>query len=178
MPATDRDVFAHFLNDNTISREIALLAYASYAEAKYDWMALFEERYGHPPAEEQANEWTASLPASRLNEIRATAVAFFTDAATAYSLPQIEAARDEAVSSSILAEVKRLNLDLAGKVEHATSFGGTWKQGLFLGVAASFAFAALVIAGGFIFDRDPSPFGWFKPKPVSVAPPSSAAPQR
>lgn len=176
MPASDRGVFTYFLEDDSSTREVALLAYASYAASKYDWTAHFEQRFGRPPNPEEADEWTASLPESRLTEIRDTAVTFFADAATAFMLPQIEEAKATAVNASILAEVQRLNQDLSTKVEHATSFGGTWRQGLFLGIAASFAFTALVIAGGFIFDRDPSPFGWFKPRPAAVSPAPGSPP--
>ncbi len=167
MPETDREVFAYFLADPSNPREVALLAYASYAVSKYDWAAHFEQRYGRRPDPEEADEWTASQPESRLIEIRDTAITFFADAATAFM------AKAAAVNASIMSEVQRLNQDLTTKVEQATSFSGTWKQGLFLGVAASFAFTALVIAGGFIFDRDPSPFGWFKPRPPAVTIPET-----
>ena len=49
MPATDREVFAYFLQDETTTREIALLTYASYAASKYDWATHFEQRRGRPP---------------------------------------------------------------------------------------------------------------------------------
>ena len=128
------------------------------------------------PTVAELDEWTASQPESRLVEIRDTALTFFADAAAALMQPQIEAAKAQAIDGSILAEVQRLNADLTAKVTAATSFAGTWKQGLFLGVAASFAFTALVVAGGFIFDRDPSPFAWFKPNTAAVVPAPSSRP--
>lgn len=170
MPATDREVFTYFQEDPHTTPETALLAYAAYVQAKYEWMDHQAQRTGRAPTAVEADEWTASQPEGRLIEIRDTALTFFADAATAYMQPQIEAAKAEAVRRSILADVQRLNADVAAKVDRATSLRGTWKSGLFLGVAASFLFTALVIAGGFIFDRDPSPFAWFKPRPPAASP--------
>lgn len=176
MPATDQEVFTYFRDDPYTTPETALLAYASYAQAKYEWMDHQTQRTGRVPTAAEADEWTASQPENRLVEIRDTALTFFADAAAALMQPQIDAAKVQAIDGSILAEVQRLNAELAAKVTAATSFAGTWKQGLFLGVAASFAFSALVVAGGFIFDRDPSPFAWFKPRPAVVAPAPGSRP--
>ena len=170
MPHNDREVFAYFAGDPTVTREIALLAYASYAAAKHDWMELHEQRFGRAPTPDEADEWTASLPDSRLNEIRDTAVAFFADAATVYMQPQVEAAKGEAVEASVLAEVRRLNTDLAAKVERATSLRATWLPNLMIGIVASVMFTLFVMVGAAIYERDPSPFALFKPSPPPAAP--------
>lgn len=162
MPGSDREVFAYFAADPETPREVALLAYASYAAAKYEWLAHHEQRHGRPPTQAEADEWTANLPESRLAEIRDTAVAFFADAATAYMQPQVEAAKSQAVDASILAEVRRLNADLAAQVERATSLRRTWLPNILAGVVASFVFALVVLAGAAIYRGDPSIFALFK----------------
>ncbi|MFK4047513.1 hypothetical protein [Roseomonas mucosa] len=186
MPASDREVFTYFQEDPNTTPETALLAYAAYVQAKYDWVDHQAQR-GRSVTAEDIEEWTASQPETRLIEIRDTALTFFADAATTYMQPHLEAAKETAVKGSILSEGKRLNTELTAKVdtamaaldrkvENATSFSGTWKQNMFLGVAASFAFTVLVILGGFIFDRDPSPFAWFKARAPAVAAPGTLAP--
>jgi hypothetical protein len=158
MARTDREVFDLFLTDPGCTREIALLAFASYAPAKHDWIGVYEQQHGAPPTEPEVERWIAELPPSRFSEIRDTAIAFFEEAATAYMQSVIEEERAKAVGESILAEVRRLNQDLAGKVVRATSFWGTVWGNLLIGIAASFGFTVLVILGGLIFEKDPSPF--------------------
>jgi hypothetical protein len=168
MPATDREVFAYFLQDETTTREIALLAYASYAASKYDWATHFEQRRGRPTPPEEADEWTADLPESRLIEIRDTAVTFFADAATAYMLPQIEEARASALRDALVARMEIVE----ARVERATSFRATWLPNLFIGVVASFLFALIVLGGAAIYRGDPSIFALFKDPPPAPAQPA------
>lgn len=165
MPGTDREVFAYFLGDETTTREVALLAYASYAASKYEWATHFEQRFGRPPMPEEADEWTASLPTSRLAEIRDTAVAFFADAAAGYMLPQIEDARTAAARDALVVKVDAI----AARVERATSFRATWLPNLFIGVVASVVFTLVVLVGAAIYRGDPSIFALFKePAPATA----------
>lgn len=168
MLRSDREVFAHFLEDDTATREVALLAYASYAASKYEWAAHFERRFQRPPTAEEADEWTASLPESRLSEIRDTAVTFFADAATAYMLPQLEEARANAARDAVLLKVEAV----AARVERATSLRATWLPSLLTGVVASVVFTLLVLVGAAIYRGDPSVFALFKDAPVAPPPPA------
>jgi len=184
LPATDREVFEYFRSDPDTPVEVDNLAYASYAFDKYEWMKRFEEINGSPPTAQQENDWINQLPKSRLDEIRTEAYRFFDYAAKRYMKEEIEEAKEEAINSSILDEVKR-----------ATSFWSTFFPNLFIGVVASLAFSFLVIACGYIFNDDPSPIGFFKslippahvitnpqvsplPTPTPQLPPTETSPQK
>jgi hypothetical protein len=84
MARNDREVFDLFQNDPACTREIALLAFASYSAAKHDWSGLYEQQHGVPPGLAEVERWITELPPSRFSEIRDTAIAFFEEAATAY----------------------------------------------------------------------------------------------
>lgn len=151
MPATDRDVFLRFFENPDVSREVALIAYASFAAEKYEWIAHVEEREGEAPSLNQINSWIADLPDSRLAGFQDTALTAFEIAAAAYMQPIMDTAKKEAVDRSILDQVKRV-----------TSFWATFWPNLFTGVVASFAFTILIIICAWIFKRDPSPFALLK----------------
>lgn len=127
MAASDREVFRHFVDNPDLPREVALIAYASYAAEKYDWITHVELREGEPPSGDRIDSWISDLPDSRLATLRDTALAAFDIAATAYMEPILETAKKEAVDSSILQEVKK-----------ATSFRSTFGPNLVIGVVASF----------------------------------------
>ena len=61
--------------------------------------------------------------------------------------------------------MRRLNTDLAAKVERATSLRATWLPNLMIGIVASVMFTLFVMVGAAIYERDPSPFALFKPSP-------------
>jgi hypothetical protein len=153
MPESDQEVFEHFRSDYPNSRrEIALLAYARYAQDKYDWVNHeLARRDGQPPTDEEVTVWIAGLPNSRLAEIHRGAAELFQAAAEEYMKPRIEEERAKAVEQSILR-----------RVERATSFWRTFFPNLFIGVVASFVFAAIVLVSAAIYHRDPSPFALFK----------------
>lgn len=170
MPINDREVFEHFLKAPDATLEIAHLAYAAYASSKYDWARHFEERKGHPPTTEEMDEWIASQPPSRLDEIREAAETTFELAAEAYMAKRIEEEKERAVRDSILGQVE----GMARRVEVATSFRATWLPNLFIGVVASFVFAAIITLGAAIYTRDASLFAMFKAiggDPATTAPP-------
>ncbi len=162
MPFSDEEVFARFRGDATLTREQAHLAYAAYAEAKYDWFEHVRQQTGSPPTLQQVEDWIAALPDSRFNELRLTSFAFFEEAAEAYMLDQIEAAKGEAVNESILNEVQRLNRDLSSKVETAISPWTAWKIGIGSGLLGSFLFVVIVAVSNWLFTSDPSPFALLK----------------
>lgn len=176
MPSTDREVFEHFLNDPVASPEVAHLAYAAYASARYDWVTLFEERKGRLPTPDEVDEWITSQPMSRFDDWRDGANDTFGLAATAYMQDEIEKARNEGTQSALLAEVRRLNSDLTTTVTAATSTRVTFRVGVFSGLAASVAFTLIVMFGAWVFDKDPSPFAVMKgivgqSSPPPVTPP-------
>ena len=158
MPVNDREVFEHFSTSLSASPEIAHLAYAAYASSKYDWVRHFESRKGISPTAEEIDEWIASQPPSRLDEIREAAEITFELAAQAYLANRIEEEKERAVRDSILGQVQ----GMATRVETATSFRATWLPNLFIGVVASFVFAAIVTFGAAIYTRDASLFALFK----------------
>jgi len=160
-------VFEHFLKDPDATLEIAHLAYAAYASSKYDWARHFEERKGRPPTPEEIDEWIASQPPSRLDEIMEAAKTTFELAATAYMANRIEAEKERAVRDSILGQVE----GMARRVETATSFKATWLPNLFIGVVASFLFALIVLGGAAIYREDPSIFALFKASPPALTQP-------
>lgn len=162
MPRTDEDVFARFRKDPSLTREQAHLAYAAYAEAKYDWVEHIRKRTGSAPTPEQIEAWIADLPDSRFEELRIAAFNFFEEAAEAYMQPQVEAASTRAVEDSILGEVQQLSRELVAKVETALSPSTAWRIGIGAGLAASFLFTVLVVVCGWLFNSDPSPFALIK----------------
>jgi hypothetical protein len=162
MPVSDREVFAYFRADPKLQRESARLSYASYAEAKYDWVEHFEQRHGREPSPGETDEWIANLPESRLTEIRDSAQAVFEDAAREFMEEQIEVAKAEAIDGSILREVRRLNQELSAKVARATSPRAALPVGIAGGVIASLVFTILVMVAAAIYERDPSPFAVIK----------------
>jgi hypothetical protein len=153
MPETDQEVFEHFRSDYGSSREIALLAYARFAQDKYDWVTHYTKG-GQAPTEAEIARWIHEIPNSRYLELHNSAANTFRDAAEEYMKPRIEEERAKAVDSSILNRVETM----AGRVERATSFRATWFPNLCVAVIASFAFAAIIILSHFIFDTDPSLF--------------------
>ncbi len=169
---SDRDVFRRFTEGGS-SRAVALLAFASYAEAKYDWEAHHETRHGKPPTAIEVERWIRDQSDARLDEIQKGAVAWFAEAANAYMTDQIEAERQQAVAQSILSEVNAIRT----RVEDVTSFRATFWLNLFVGVVASFVFAFIIIGASLIFNKDPSPFSFFKkPEPVATVPAPPAKP--
>ncbi len=151
MPISDREVFERFLSDPDRSREEALLAYASYAAEKYDWIAHVEARDNRTPDDAEVARWISDLSDARLRGLQEQAVAAFDIAARAYMEPVIEREAKEAVNASIL-----------GAVQRATSFRATFWPNLFVGIVASFAFSVLVLIAAWVADRDLSPIGLWK----------------
>jgi hypothetical protein len=84
---SDRDVFKRFA-EGEASREIALLAFASYAATKYDWEAHHERRHNRPPTADEVEHWIRDQSDTRLDEILKAAAAYFDEAANAYMADQ------------------------------------------------------------------------------------------
>jgi hypothetical protein len=151
MPADDRAVYEYFCSDPAYPVEVNWLAYASFAFDKYEWVRHFEAREGRAPDESELDRWIADLPESRLVEIRSTAAAFFEEAAQRFMQPEIEQQLRAARESGVIDVVRR-----------ATSFRSTFLPNLVVGVVASVMFSVLIILAAVIFERDPSPFAFFK----------------
>jgi hypothetical protein len=167
MPESDQEVFEHFRSDYPPNdrREIAFLAYARFAQDKYDWVNHeLARRGGQPPTEEEVTTWIAALPNSRLAEFHRGAAELFQAAAEEYMKPRIEEERAKAVEQSILL-----------RVEQATSFRRTFLPNLFIGVVASFAFAVIVLVGTAIYRGDPSILALFKEPSTQTQPGTAPA---
>jgi hypothetical protein len=159
MPESDQEIFEHFRSDyRDSSREIALLAYARYAQDKYDWVNQKLKKDGRVPTENEIARWISELPNSRLSEIHNGAINMFSVAAEEYMKPRMEDERARAVERSILGQVAAM----AQRVERATSFRTTVFPNLVIGVVASFVFALIVLICAVIFRRDLSIFAPFK----------------
>ena len=159
MPKSDQEVFDHFHTDygSNSSLEIALLAYARYAQSKYDWMNHAKTQ-GRDLTEQEITDWITGLPNPRLAEIHEGASRFFKEAAEDYMKARMEEERAQAVERSILGRLEAM----ARRVEVATSFKATFWPNLFIGVVASFVFALIVLGGAAIYRGDPSIFALFK----------------
>lgn len=158
MPKSDQEVFEHFQSDYlNSSLEIALLAYARYAQSKYEWMD-HEKTRGKVPTEAEIAEWISSLPNPRLTEIHEGASQFFKAAAEDYMKTRMEEECNKAVDRSILSQVKAM----ADRVTRATSFGRTIGPNVAITVVASFVFALIIAFASVIYQSDPSPFAFLK----------------
>jgi hypothetical protein len=163
VPESDQEVFEHFRSDYPgNSREVALLAYAKYAQDKYDWINQRLARGGGIPTEAEITKWIADLPNSRLSEIHSGALNLFREAAETYMTARIEEERIKAVDGSILNRID----SMAKRVEHATSGRAMWWTNVLAGIVASVLFTLFV--GAAIYRRDPSPFALFKEEPQSM----------
>jgi hypothetical protein len=158
MPESDQEVFEHFRADYSGNREIALLAYAGYAQAKYDWVNHQLAKRGQAPSENEVARWIADLPNSRLAEIYERAITTFKDAAEHYMKPTMEKERTEAVERAVSAEIR----EMLRRVERVSSFKMTFLPNLFTGIVASFAFALIVLVAAVIYQHDPSVFALSK----------------
>ena len=148
MPETDQEVFDHFRNvAGDKGREIAYLAYARYAQAKYDWVNKRQARTGQVATTAEVTEWIASLPNSALDDYHDGAIRTFQAAAEDYLKSRVAEERAQAVQASILDQVQR-----------ATSF---WRTVL-AGVVSTGFFTLIVIGGVVVYKLDPSVFGLIK----------------
>lgn len=177
MPVNDREVYAYFSSRSDNPPEVVALAYAGYAKAKYDWVAHIEQLDGTAPTAEAIDRWIAELPNSRLEGILEDATDLFDLAARAYMQAELEAAVENARDEAVVREVTASNATVLARVERVTSFKSTLWPNLFIGVGASFVFSVVVIVGGLIFNRDPSPFAWFRDTPPPPATTAPAAPR-
>jgi hypothetical protein len=131
--SSDRDVFDKLTSDPESSREIDFIAYAMFAYEKSEWMRHWEKSKGQPPTSTEIDNWISNLTDYQFNQMRAKAFEFFDTAARDYLADEIEAARQEALRSAIVTEVK--------------ASGGFWRQ---LSLALITAVLAPIIIGGVI----------------------------
>jgi len=167
---SDRDVFKRFMEDDKSSRQVALLAFASYAERKYDWEAHYETRHDEPPGGNEIERWIKDLSDAYLNDILNSAIDYWDDAARNYMADQIAVERQQAVDQSISSKVEAIR----SRIEEITTFRSMFWPHTGFAVIGSFFFAILIILAGWIFNKDPSPFAFFKqPEPAATAPVSA-----
>jgi len=165
MPATDQEVFEHFHTDYPgTSRAVALLAYARYAQAKYEWIKQKHTIGSIAPTERDITRWISELPNSRLEEIHAGVLRFFEAAAEALFVDRIDQERARAIEQSIVGRVDAM----ATRVERATSFWRTIGPNVIVAVVGSFVFALIIILASLVVTHDPSPFAWLKERSSAV----------
>jgi hypothetical protein len=162
MPETDQEVFDHFSNLAGENFEIGLMAYAKYAQEKYDWATHKRLHDGYPPSDEETTRWITELTNSRLDGIYSGAIIQFGAAAEDYMRPRIEAER--------LAVPGRVEI-AAQRVERATSFWRNVVPNVIVAVAASFVFSLIVLVSAAIYRGDPSIFALFKEPPAGATRP-------
>jgi hypothetical protein len=158
MPKSDQEVFEHFRSDydRRLGIEVALLAYARFAQAKYDWV-------NHNQAtEDEVARWISGLPNSYFSEIHKNAVNLFNDAAEEYMKPNMDVERAKAVEQSILNRVEKM----AERVERATSSWRLFLPNVVASVVASFVFAAIVLFCVAVYHGNTSILDWFKEAPT------------
>jgi hypothetical protein len=162
MPAYDREVYAHLTADQGTSIEIDMLTYAIFANERHEWVKHFQQRQGRPPTEAEIDDWTANISDWRFTQMREEAIQFFDTAARNYLEEEIAGIRDEALRSSVIAEVK--------------AAGGFWRQ---LAMQVITAILAPLIIGLFIlaaltYDREAPTaggiMGKFRSTPAQPAP--------
>jgi hypothetical protein len=133
VPKSDREVFEYFRASTTAPIEGVSLTYALYAFEKFQWHAQFEQEHGTPPSELDSERWILDITPSRFASMREEAARVFDSSARKYLFNDIEAQKQEAVRTSILAEVK--------------AAGSFWRQ---LATALITAILAPLIIGGVI----------------------------
>ena len=170
MPNTDQEVFDHFRTVSGENFEIGLMAYARYAQDKYNWVNHRLAR-DNAPTDDEITGWIIDQHNARLDEIYRGAITQFQAAAEEYMKSRIAEERAKAVDSSILDRV-----DTAAKrVERATSFWRNLVPNVIVTVAASFVFSVIVLFAAAIYRGDPSIFALFK-EPSAQTQPGAARP--
>jgi hypothetical protein len=166
MPDTDQEVFEHFGSGYGDTEEVALMAYARYAKAKYDWVNHELGRLQRLPTEVEVSQWVAALPNSRLDEIRDSAVSQFQVAAEEFVRPRIEEARVRALESVVFSRVDAA----AQRVERATSFWRNVLPNILVTTISSFVLAVFLIVAAVVYQRDPTVLGMFRGAPAQTQP--------
>lgn len=134
MPGSDLEVFDYLLSDASTPEEIDFLTYALFAFSKKQWVEHFAKQNGRPPDQGEIDGWIAQKSDYDFTRMRREAADFFDEAAKEYLASHIETEKINAVSSSILGEIKR--------------YTSPWKD---LGIAMLMAVIAPILVGTVLF---------------------------
>jgi hypothetical protein len=148
MPANDQEVFERFISDEDADTPINFIAYAIFAHHKREWANLYASRNnGQSPSQQDIDNWISNITDFHLNDMKEEAVRFFDTASRKYLSDEIEAAKQQAVNQSILAEVKQ--------------FTSPWRHigiALLMAVVAPFLLGGIVYFYGLYHGSIPNPF--------------------
>lgn len=131
MPGNDREVFEKLTSSDDTSLEIDYLTYAIFAHEKREWIKHRESLTGHAPSQEEIDAWISNISDYQFRNMGDKAVDFFDEAAREYLADEIAAAKEEALRSAVVSEVKA-----------ASAF---WKQ---LAMALATSILAPLLLGG------------------------------
>lgn len=132
-PTNDKEVFDLFQADADTPLSLDFITYAIFSFEKYQWHMHFEAMNARPPTQVETDGWIAQLTAFRFSGMREEAARFFDAAAREYLREEMQADRERAVASSIVAEVR--------------AAGAWWRQ---LAIALATSILAPIIIGGMI----------------------------
>lgn len=104
---------------------------------KGEWIKHFEARKQRPPTQDEINAWISDITPYHFDSLRQKAVDVFDTAARDYMRDEVEAAKEQALNSAIVREVK--------------AAGVWWKQLL---MALAMAILAPLILGAVIVFGD------------------------
>jgi hypothetical protein len=147
MPENDREVFEHFQALGSGQRlEVGLMAYARFAQEKYNWMDHQQVRTGSAPTDEEIANWIASdLTNSRLDDIYNAAVNQFRAAAEDYL-----AERGRALEDRIVGRVDAA----AQRVERSVKFWPRLIPDIMVGVAVTLTVGVLLVVAAILIRGD------------------------
>ncbi len=107
MPVNEHEVFEHLTSSKDTSVEIDFLSYAIFAYQKREWIRHFETSHqGAAPTQADIDHWISNLTDLNFREMQESAVNVFDGAARAYLADELEAAKQDALRSVIVREVK------------------------------------------------------------------------
>ena len=107
MPANEHEVFEHLTSSKDTNLEIDFLSYAIFAYQKREWIEHFKVSHqGTVPTQVDIDYWISNLTDFNFSEMQVAAVNVFDGAARAYLGDELEAAKQEALRSVIVREVK------------------------------------------------------------------------
>ncbi len=134
MPANDRQVFEKLTSEGGPESHLNFLAYALFAFHKSKWIELYKSTHnGQEPQQAEIDDWISNITDFQFNDMKLEAGRLFDVAARDYLEDEIQEEKEQAVSASILSEIKR--------------FTSAWRH---LGVALLMAIVAPVLLGGIV----------------------------
>ncbi|KQO49949.1 hypothetical protein [Methylobacterium sp. Leaf85] len=134
MPANDHEAFEQLVTKGTGHAALDLLAYATFAFDRSQWLQLRTNANGGTlPTPAEIDTWIADIPPHQFDQMRSRAASIFDVAAREYMAGDIAKAKLDALETTVIREVK--------------AAGGFWRQSF---IALGTAILAPIIIGGVI----------------------------